>query len=136
MRVQGAAARVIERREVAERLRQFERPEGKRLARNRDVLPRRRGQDEEDAGVRSTLVQLPGRVQIARSIAEHRRRTRPVANGATKRLELVEQLTVGAKVREEREVVALAEQCEERLRRTRVEVLPRGGADGERRAVE
>ena len=45
-------------------------------------LGRRRGNEHEDAGVRSALVQLSGRVQIPRSVAEHRRRPRAIAHRA------------------------------------------------------
>ena len=69
--VQRAAARLIERRHVAERLRQLEDAEGERLAGYRHVGARR-GEDQEDARVRAALVQLPGGVQVARTVAEHR----------------------------------------------------------------
>ena len=77
----------------------------------------RRGRDQhEDAGVRAAFVQLAGRVQIARTVAEHRRRARPVARppcGSS--CSVVGELGVGPEIGEQREVVARLKQCQERV---------------------
>src|SRR2546426_7783300 len=76
--VKGAPARGIERREVADRLRHLERAERKLLARDRpNVLPRRRGDEQEHAVVGAAFVQLTRRMEVARTEAEHRRRACP-----------------------------------------------------------
>ena len=67
--VQRAPARGVERLEIAQRLRMLQRREREWLTGNRHILPRRRRDQDEDAGVRSALVQLSGRMEIARAIA-------------------------------------------------------------------
>src|SRR6266852_232168 len=94
MRVQRAAARGIERCEVAERLRQLQGAERKRLAGNRHVLTRRGRNQDEDAGVRSSLVELTGRMEVPGSVAEHRRHSCAISNRMAKGLQLFRQLRV------------------------------------------
>src|SRR5262249_37633229 len=85
MRVQCTPPRRVERREVAERLGELQRAERERLARNGHIHPRGRGDEYEDAGVRSAFVELSGRVQVAGTVAEHRRRSGAVPDLAPQR---------------------------------------------------
>ena len=99
----------IERLKVAERLRRFQHRERERLIGNREVLVRFGDDDDEDAVVRAAFVQLPGRVQIARTIAEHRgavaaRRRTVVRNSCSRPSNAA---VVRRKKREQTEVIAV-----------------------------
>ena len=83
MNVQRATAQRVERREIAERLSELSVPNENPLSGNRQIRPRRRCQQQEHAGVRSTLVQLTGGVQISRPVAEVVA-MRSLENGETK----------------------------------------------------
>src|SRR5579864_5534470 len=104
MHVQGAPAGRLERREIAEGLRQFERAERKGLSGNRDVLTRSRREQHEHAAVGSAFVQLAGCVQVARPVAEHRRGVRAIPDRAAKRLQFRGELRAVADVRQQAEV--------------------------------
>ena len=70
--------------EVAERLRHLERGEAEALSGDGQVLVRR-GEDHEDRRGRPALVELAGRVQIARAVAHGRRAPRVVAQHVRRR---------------------------------------------------
>src|SRR5712691_9142206 len=115
MRVQLAAARGIERCEVAKRLRELQGAERKGLAGNGHVLTRRGRNQDEDAGVRSSLVELTGRMEVPGSVAEHRRHPCAISNRMTKRLQLVRQLGVRPEIREQRKIIAAMHQRQDRV---------------------
>ena len=63
-------AALLERREVAGGLARISRAEAERAARDRQLLAGVVDDLDEEAGVRAALVQLPGRVQVARAEPE------------------------------------------------------------------
>jgi hypothetical protein len=81
--MEGAAAHVRERREVSEGLRSTELPQREPLSGHGEVTARVRGEQHRDDVVRSTLVELPGGVEVARAErggdgdVETRREARP-----------------------------------------------------------
>ena len=78
---QRAAAAALEHLQIAQRLRVAQGGEGVALAGDGQIGRRVRGQLQEDARVRAALVQLAGRVQEARAVADGRRVARAVAAG-------------------------------------------------------
>ena len=78
--VLGAAPAAAQRLQVAGGLGVLQRPEAERPARDRDVLRTVVDEHEEAPRGRPALVQLAGRVQVARPVAERRRRVRRVAD--------------------------------------------------------
>src|SRR2546428_459203 len=76
------------------RLRKLQRVERKRLAGNRKIDARSCRDQDEHPGIGTALVQLPGRMQVTRSIGEHRRRARAIADCMTKGLELASELRI------------------------------------------
>src|SRR4051812_10911767 len=105
MDVERTTSSSIERREVAERLGEFEYRERVGLARDRYVLNRSGGHEHEYTGIRPAFVQLSGRVQIPRSVAEGRCRVRLVANGKAEGRECIEDCLIRPDVGEKRDVV-------------------------------
>ena len=70
--VQNAPAGPLEGEKVAERLRLFEHTEREPLTRYFQVTCRSRRDDDEGSGVRPAFVELPGGMQIAWAVADHR----------------------------------------------------------------
>ena len=137
LHMQRAALRGVERREIAERLGELQRAEREHFAGNWQIGARRRRDQHEHAGVRSALVQLSGRVQIPRSVAEHGGRLRAIAHGVSKCAELFGELGVRTEIGEERQVVAAPKQRQQRLGRAPVQFLSRRCAQRQGRpAVE
>src|SRR5712691_7862278 len=101
MRVRCAAARGIERCEVADRLRELQGAKRKDLAGNGHVLTRCCRNQQEDTAVLSPFVQLTCRMEIPGSVAEHRRHSDAVADRMTKRLQLFRQPRVRSEIREQ-----------------------------------
>ena len=104
-----------QRLEIAERLRVLQRPERERLAGDLDVLGAVVHEHEEaDRSAGPALVQLAGRVQVARAVAERRRGLRRVADrGAQLRDRGVDRLARRHEA-EDRDVVARARLAEQR----------------------
>src|SRR5262245_4647457 len=101
MYVQDAPVQRVERVEIAQPLRELERPERKRLPGDRRVDARLGGNQQKDAGVWPAFVKLSGRVQISRTVAEHRRGARPIADRHAKPEQLVGDCLLRTDVREE-----------------------------------
>ena len=70
--VERAAPHVVQRSEVSDSLSQLKDSKRVRCAGHVEIGVGRRGDDDEDARIRATLVQLPRGVQVPRSVLEHR----------------------------------------------------------------
>src|SRR5207237_10587587 len=106
----------VEGRKIADALRELERAERERLAGDRQVGPRRGRDEDEYAAVRPAFMELPGRMEVPRSVAEHGRGARRVADRSAQRLERgIERGVPRGDIREQREVVAVVQQREERV---------------------
>src|SRR5689334_17185349 len=114
MNVNGATAGGVERVEVPDGLRELQRPKREWLARNVDVGRRRVADEDEDAVVRATLVQLPCRMQVARAIAEHGGRTRLLPHLETELRSELREGFVGTEIGEHANVVAGLDKREQR----------------------
>ena len=114
MYVNGTPVCTVKCLKIAERLGHFEYAERVRRVRHREVALDGCRDDDEHAVVRSALVKLTGRVEISRSVAQHRRAALLHRDAVTDIAEnRVQHRIIRRNVREEREVVALPELIEE-----------------------
>src|SRR5439155_12633352 len=105
MNVDGSPVGGAERSEVPERLRQLQGPECETVVRNLHVYLWRGGDQNENACVGPALVQLPGRVEVARSEPEHRGRTCATADHRSEVFERARQLRVWTEISQYCQVV-------------------------------
>src|SRR5262245_4989522 len=113
----------------------LERLEGEPFAGNAEVFTRVGGDDQENAGIGPALVELSSRVEVPGSITEHRGDPRAVTDLTPELAQLALQPLVRPEVREQRAVIAGAEQREEGRRLGRPERLQGRSARRQRRAV-
>src|ERR1700732_4743169 len=114
---------VAQRLEITKGLRLLEDAKRELLARNRHIIRVVANHLEEDARVGAAFVQLPGRVQVARPIADRRCHPVFVADGEPDRVERAVMLRVGCDEGEQSHVVAAPNLAEQGLDR-RVERRP------------
>src|SRR4030095_5037939 len=111
---QGATLALQQHVEVASRLGRFDDAECVLLPGHGNIERIVAGELQEDTGVRSTLVCLPGRVQETRSEFQTRRDTRRAEDLIADRLQLALVRVVHLEVGEQREVVAGAKSIQMR----------------------
>src|SRR5262249_55614513 len=100
-----------------------------------DVGAGRGGDQEEDTGSRASLVQLTGRVQIARPDAKRRRDVRAVADIAPQLRQIDEYFAAGSHVSQLREVITRGERAHQLVPRPPGQCFPRLAAGGQRHAT-
>src|SRR3954470_8487358 len=96
MHVQRAPAGAVKALKIADGLRHLQYAEREPLAWNGEVIGDLGGDDDEHAVVGAAFVELTGGVEIARTVAEHRRAARALGDSGA---ELVERLAEGWFVR-------------------------------------
>ena|SRR5437762_598938 len=114
MNMNGAPVCTVKCLKIAERLGHFEHAERVRRVRHREVALGGCRDDDEHTVVCSALVKLTGRVEISRSVAQHRRAASLHGDAVTDLAEnRIQRTIIRRNVREEREVIALPELIEE-----------------------
>ncbi len=114
MQADGAATVLLQRLQVAQRLRVLQRAETVWLAGDGYILRVLRRDLDEQAGVGPALVQLPGRMQETRPEAQRRRDVQAVAQREASPLKLTLNRFVVGQIGHDRHVVARLHLLEER----------------------
>jgi hypothetical protein len=133
--VQRSAAGTVERLEIAQSLRVFQDSERIWFAGNRQVRRRFGRDDQEDAGIGASLVELTGGVEITRSVAQRRGAPRLQCYAVSEVFEDAgKPLVSGRKEGQQREVIRRLHQSKKGSRI--FSVLTRGSAQRDPHALD
>lgn len=102
---QHSSAVFAQRFKIAERLSAFEDAERVRLVRNRRVDRLLRSDMQEEAGVRTAFVELPGGMKVARPVTDRRGDMQPIPQQSTDRLKPLLDVRLFGEVRQQRHII-------------------------------